>query len=218
MTNYTKRFTKASKATIEKRAASDSDTAKAGNVIRGYAAVFYDASNPDGTQYALCDDMIERLMPGAFDRAISEMHDARGLFNHDPNWLLGRVSSGTVRLSVDSVGLKYEIDINESDPQWQSVSAKVSRKDITGSSFGFIVRKATWTEEQDADGSTMYYRQVEDVDLYDVSPVTWPAYGETTAECDIEECERTILKQEAMLSRAHLDHVRVRAMMATLGL
>jgi HK97 family phage prohead protease len=216
MTHYAKRFTQAGKAKLEKREASD--TTKAGNVIRGYAAVFYDASNPEGTQYNLWSDLIERVMPGAFDRAISEAHDARGLFNHDANWLLGRVSSGTVRLSVDATGLAYEIDVNESDPQWQSVSAKIDRGDITGSSFGFMVRKATWLEEKDADGSTIYYRQIEDVDLYDVSPVTWPAYTGTSAGRDIGPKDREALLGEAMAARAQLDHVRVKTRLALLGL
>jgi uncharacterized protein len=216
VSNYAKRFTQAGKAKLEKREASD--TSKAGNVIRGYAAVFYDASNPDGTQYDLWSDLIERVMPGAFDRAISEAHDARGLFNHDANWLLGRVSSGTVRLSVDATGLAYEIDVNESDPQWQSVSAKIDRGDITGSSFGFMVRKATWIEEKDADGSTIYYRQIEDVDLYDVSPVTWPAYTGTSAGRDIGPKDREALLGEAMAARAQLDHVRVKTRLASLGL
>jgi uncharacterized protein len=216
VSNYAKRFTQAGKAKLEKREASD--TSKAGNVIRGYAAVFYDASNPDGTQYDLWSDLIERVMPGAFDRAISEAHDARGLFNHDANWLLGRVSSGTVRLSVDATGLAYEIDVNESDPQWQSVSAKIDRGDITGSSFGFMARKATWIEEKDADGSTIYYRQIEDVDLYDVSPATWPAYTGTSAGRDIGPKDREALLGEAMAARAQLDHVRVKTRLASLGL
>lgn len=215
MTYYAKRFTRAGRATIEKRA--ETDTSKAGNVIRGYAAVFYDASDLDGTQYQLWEDIVERVMPGAFDRAISEAHDARGLFNHDPNWLLGRVSSGSVRLSVDSVGLAYEIDVNEADPQWQSVAAKIDRGDITGSSFGFIVRKATWLEDGEGD-KRIWYRQIEDVDLYDVSPVTWPAYTGTSAGRDFGQSDREALLAEMIASRSLADRVRVRARLASLGL
>jgi uncharacterized protein len=173
---HEKRFTSRHKVTTEKR----SEDQAGGKVIRGYAAVFFNEADPAGTQYNLWDDIVERVKPGAFDRAISEAHDARGLFNHDANWLLGRVSSGTVRLSVDSVGLHYEIDVNEDDPQWQSIAAKIDRGDITGSSFGFVVRKATWTEQADGE-KKIWYRSIDDVDLFDVSPVTWPAYTGTSA-------------------------------------
>ena len=77
-------------------------------IIAGYGAVFYDGT-PE-TEYKLWDDMVERIMPGAFDRAISEKHDVRGLFNHDPNHVLGRTKSGTMKLSVDSKGLADEIE------------------------------------------------------------------------------------------------------------
>src|SRR6185369_858880 len=74
--------------------------------ITGYGVVFYNAADA-GTEYD-CGSFKERVDPRACDRAIRERHDARGLFNHDPSNLLGRVGSGTMRLSVDSIGLKYE--------------------------------------------------------------------------------------------------------------
>src|SRR5689334_2288993 len=76
--------------------------------ISGYAAVFYDGS--PGTEYQMWQGFSERIMPGAFDRCIREGHDVRALFNHDPNYPLGRTSAGTCRLSIDKRGLKYEID------------------------------------------------------------------------------------------------------------
>ena len=75
--------------------------------IIGYASVFYDGTA--GTQYELWDDTFERIMPGAFDRALKE-DDCRALVNHDANNLLGRTASGTLRLSIDKTGLRYEID------------------------------------------------------------------------------------------------------------
>jgi HK97 family phage prohead protease len=216
VTHYTKRFTAAGRAQLSKR--SEGEAQSGGGVVRGYAAVFYDASKPDDTQYRLWDDIIERVMPGAFDRALKESHDARALWNHDHNWLLGRVSSGTVRLSVDAVGLRYEVDVNDADPQWLSVAAKIDRGDVTGSSFGFITRKATWIEEAREDGSTLYYRQIEDVDLFDVSPVTWPAYTGTSAGRSISEDDRRKLLLEARLYQARLDVIRVKSRLAALGL
>lgn len=163
----------------EKRAGTK-DGAEAGSVIRGMAAVYY-RDGDTATEYWLWDDIVERLMPGCFDRAISEAHDARALFNHDSNQLLGRVSSGTCRLSLDSTGLAYEIDADPNDPDSQRVAAKIDRGDVNGSSFGFIPRAVRWLEEKLDSGDWLYIREVVDVDLFDVGPVTWPAYSGTTA-------------------------------------
>jgi len=144
-------------------------------VLCGYAAVFYDAAR-DGTEYQLYDDMVERIGRGAFDRALSERHDAAGLFNHDPNKLLGRVSSGTMKLSVDDFGLRYEIELPDTE-LGREMATLTTRGDIKGSSFAFSVRAQTFTE---ADKLTV--RTIDDVDLFDASPVTYPAYTATTAD------------------------------------
>lgn len=190
--------------------------AEQGSVIRGMSAVFYRADDP-GTEYWLWDDMVERLMPGCFDRAISESHDARALFNHDSSQLLGRVSSGTCRLAVDDVGLSYEIDADPTDPDHQRVAAKIDRADVTGSSFGFIARSVRWTEQKLDDGSWLMIREVLDVDLFDVGPVTWPAYDGTTAgRSQSERAEPTgerhslIAERNAQLRPAEDEAVRMR--------
>ena len=85
--NTERRMTPTGEITMETRA----DGSKA---ITGYAAVFHRADEP-GTEYTLAKDLVERISPVAFNRAISEKHDARALFNHDPNMLLGRAGAGT---------------------------------------------------------------------------------------------------------------------------
>jgi uncharacterized protein len=152
-----------------------SKRADGGRVISGYAAVFYDPAIP-GTEYQLWDNVVERIAPGAFNRAIAEGQDVVGCFNHDDGVLLGRVSNATLRLQVDAVGLRYEIDVNEADPEATSVAAKIERGDLRGSSFAFIATGWTYTETPDA-----VIREVNDCDLYDVCPVTTPAYDATTA-------------------------------------
>lgn len=160
---------KRSNVRLEKRADDKS-------VIRGYAAVFYDPNAAEETEYWLWDDIVERIAKGAFDRAVKEAHDVRGLFNHDPSILLGRSSSGTCRYGVDDVGLWYEIDANVSDPDWQRVASKIDRGDITGSSFAFSAKRTVWIEEEN-----YLVREIQDLDLFDVCPVTFPAYSGTTA-------------------------------------
>ncbi|WP_428303698.1 HK97 family phage prohead protease [Lacipirellula sp.] len=151
-------------------------------VVVGYSAVFY--TGQPGTEYVLGEGIVERIRPGAFDRAIRDGHDARALFNHDANNLLGRVSSGTCRLSADSHGLRYEITVDRNDPDHQRVLAKIRRGDLSGSSFAFQPLKVTWEER---DGLSI--RWLADIQLFDVGPVTWPAYGATTTGLRNDELE-----------------------------
>jgi HK97 family phage prohead protease len=145
--------------------------------ITGYAAVFYDGTAR--TEYLLYDDLVERIMPTAFDRAVKEC-DVRALFNHNPDHLLGRSTAGTLRLAVDRVGLAYEISCENPPCVTQDVLASIARGDLTGSSFSFSTRpngKVVWVEEGDR-----LIREIHAVDtLYDVGPVTYPAYEATTA-------------------------------------
>ena len=155
---------------VEKRA----DGAK---MITGYAAVFYKPDDP-GTRFMLWRDLEERIMPGAFDRALKEC-DPLALFNHDASRVLGRMSSGTLRLSVDACGLRYDITPPDTATAAE-VTALVERGDIRGSSFAFIPR-TTKNSQEVRNGSPYYISAVEDCDLYDVGPVTFPAYSGTDA-------------------------------------
>lgn len=165
MSNLERRYTR-SGLPIDVQARADGKSA-----IVGYAAVFYDAADP-GTEYRMYDDLVERIMPGAFDRAIRE-DDVRGLFNHDDNLLLGRCKAGTMRLSVDKKGLRYEID--PPDTQYaRDLLESLRRGDVSGSSFMFRPKSTTY---RTVDG--VYIIQRDAVDLYDVGPVAFPAYAAT---------------------------------------
>ncbi len=142
--------------------------------ITGYAAVFYREGDP-GTEYQLYGDMVERIMPGAFDRALAEKDDCRALVNHDPTLLLGRAAAGTLRLSIDETGLKYEIDAPDTHAG-RDACVSLERDDMTGSSFSFLPDDTTWREQGD-----LIIREVNSVQLFDVGPVTFPAYAGTSA-------------------------------------
>lgn len=145
-------------------------------VISGYAAVFYDAED-EGTEYQLYPGLRERVMPTAFDRAIREAQDCRGLFNHDPNMLLGRCSAGTMKLSVDKKGLRYEIEPPDTQAG-RDVITSIKRGDLTGSSFSFkpVVQKYQLSMSDEEDD----VRELHDVELFDCGPVSFPAYSATT--------------------------------------
>lgn len=147
-------------------------------VVVGYASVFYNAADP-GTEYELWPAygtwprVVERILPGAFDGRLAD--DVRGLFNHDPNWLLGRNKAGTMKLAVDEIGLRYEITPADTQAA-RDVLEHIRRGDLTGSSFSFSVGEQRWTE-----GADLEVREIVKVDgLYDVGPVTFPAYTATS--------------------------------------
>lgn len=183
-------------------------------VIRGYAAVFHDSSK-EGTEYWLWDDIVERIRPGAFTDAINQKQDVRGLFNHSPDWVLGRLSSGSLRISQDSVGLYYEIDENGEDPQWRSVAAKIDRGDVDGSSFAFIPTSVTW-ETEERNGKKYDVRWVNSADLFDVGPVTFPAYSGASSGRSVSNEERMRLISERDAFRSECDLVSIRSRVISL--
>jgi HK97 family phage prohead protease len=142
--------------------------------IVGHAAVF-------NVEAVIGDNFRERIMPGAFANVIASSPDVRSLFNHDPNFILGRTIAGTLRLSEDATGLRYEADLNPEDRTALDIAAKVTRGDVTGSSFAFRVKRDEWTRATRA-GELPLRTIHEYEELLDVGPVTFPAYNEATAE------------------------------------
>lgn len=125
--------------------------------------------------------MVETIMPGAFTRVLGENPDVRCLFNHDPNNLLGRTRSGTLRLADSAAGLQFECDTDAESRVGADVQRMIERGDLDGCSFGFTVAKQTWREEKNDAGGFTYYRDIQEIDeLFDVGPVTYPAYTGTS--------------------------------------
>jgi len=138
-----------------------------GDVVRGYAAV-YDSDSEFMGYY-------EQIEKGAFDDVMND--DVRAYYNHDENYLLGRVSSGTLRIGTDKRGLYYEVDLPNTSYANDLVEL-MKRGDINQSSFAFLIGQDRWEER---DGKT--YRIIEKVSrLIDVSPVAMPAYQMATSE------------------------------------
>lgn len=147
--------------------------ADGGKTAIGYGAVFY-REGEAGTEYQLGKGVVERVDAKAFDKALQRGDDVRALFNHEPDHLLGRSTSGTLRLAVDGDGLRYEIDLPDTQAG-RDVATSIERGDLSGSSFSFNVERADWQEENGRD-----VRVIRDVRLFDVGPVTFPAYTATS--------------------------------------
>lgn len=139
----------------------------------GYAALYDSVSNDLG-------GFVEVIRAGAFDRALREDQDVLARAEHDTRLLLGRRSSGTLRLSSDARGLRYEVDLPPTQAG-RDMAELVARGDIKGSSFAFSIpdreNGQRWVAR--TEGGTPL-RELLDLDLFDVAPTANPAYPETT--------------------------------------
>ena len=195
-----RRMTPAGEIKIEARA-------DGGKTLVGYGAVFY-REGEAGTEYRLGTDVVERIAPTAFNRAIQEKHDARALFNHDPNRLLGRAAAGTLRLSTDASGLKYEIDLPATSVG-NDVAASIARGDLSGSSFSFSIHGKEGQRFEK--GKEFDVRHIQDVDLFDVGPVTYPAYEATSVGLRSGDCKDAFEAVNAWRQAREAEAVAVRA-------
>ncbi|MEN6533759.1 MAG: HK97 family phage prohead protease [Bryobacteraceae bacterium] len=139
-------------------------------VLEGYAAVFDRVTE-------LWPGMNEVIRKGAFSESLKRGDDVRALWNHDASLVLGRTKSGTLSLSEDDKGLLYRVLLNESDPEAMRVYGMIARGDVDQSSFGFMIPEDGERFVKDQNGARV--REVLRADLFDVSPVTFPAYNDT---------------------------------------
>lgn len=116
----------------------------------------------------------EEITRAAFDDVMQD--DVRALFNHDPDVVLGRNKSGTLKLTVDDKGVHYRALYNPNDPDHVRVMEKVKRGDVSQSSYAFTVKDETWGKR---DGKP--HREITKIQRwYDVAPVTYPANPNTS--------------------------------------
>lgn len=157
--------------------------------IRGHAAVFNKLSVP-------LMGFREKVSPGAFLKSI-ENSDIRALWNHNPDYILGRNKSGTLSLEEDKRGLA--IEISPPDTQWaRDLMETIKRGDVDQMSFAFQIARESWDET-----GKESVRTLEEVELFDVSPVTYPAYPQTD------------VKVRSAFEKAGLDSEKLIAVMET---
>lgn len=141
-----------------------------GRKLDGYAAVF-------NTEAIIWGLWREEVSPGAYAKTLQE-HDIRALWNHDTNIVLGRNKAGTLQLAEDKKGLRAEID--PPDNEWgRPVVDAVQRGDVTGMSIAFLVIKEEWYNPP-KDSKELPKRTIKEAKLYEVSPVTFPAFEQTS--------------------------------------
>lgn len=150
--------------------------------IEGYFSVF-------NSNYEIAPGMSESIAPGAFTNSLA--NDVRALTNHDTTLVLGRTKVHTLELREDAHGLWGHIDINPNDADAMNLYERVKRGDVDQCSFGFDIR----SEDTDIREDGSVHWTIKDVELYEVSCCTFPAYEETNISARTAQRD-DILKRE----------------------
>ncbi len=160
--------------TVERRNITDVEyrfKEEEGNTLEGYAARFNVWSEDLGF-------FKEKIQPGAFKKTIKE-NDIRALFNHDPSLILGRTKNNTLELFEDDKGLGFSLNLPETTYA-ADLKESIKRKDVTQNSFGFQTIADEWSQ----DGKK---RTLTEAKLFDISPVTFPAYKQTSVKLRLQK-------------------------------
>lgn len=176
---------------IEKRAAPE--VRAEGRRLVGYAAIF-------NTETRIAD-FVETIRPGAFAASLAAGDDILALVDHDRSRVLARTRTGTLRLSEDTKGLRFEIDVPDTTAG-RDVLALAARGDLGGMSFGFSVALAgeAWTGDK---------RELRAVTLHEISVVNaWPAYPATSVQARSRQT-RTAANRRIALLELEANHVAV---------
>ena len=138
----------------------------------------------------------EQVAPGAFDKTLSDGHNIFAMYNHDSNKILGSTRGGSLTLSVDNIGLKFNLEINSNISYANDVYELVKSGDIQGCSFGFFVLADEWSFTEDmAD-----LRTITEVELIEVTITPFPAYLDSEASCRSYEKHNLEVKRSKELN------------------
>jgi HK97 family phage prohead protease len=162
--------------------------------IEGYFSVF-------NSNYEIYPGCTESVAPGAFSNTLGG--DIKALCDHDTRLVLGRNKAGTLELREDSHGLWGRITINPNDSDAVNLYERVKRGDVDQCSFGFDIRE----EEADFRDDGSVHFTIRDVELFEVSVVTFPAYAETSVSArkrDVAEIQKRKLDAWKISTRARL--------------
>jgi hypothetical protein len=174
-------------ADLEDLADGGADEADEPEMVRGYAAVYNSESEDLG-------GFIERIAPGAFTRSLSQVAsgelNVRAFWGHDDKQVIGSTRSGTLSLTSDEHGLAFTLDPARLNTMQRDALAAGDMQ----VSFGFMAKADQWEERSDG----LVLRTLNDLDLFEISPVSFPAYPATEAALRSLEAWRSAVEPEAM--------------------
>lgn len=166
-------------------------------IITGYAAKYNTKSSLLKDWWG--DEFVEEISPGAFDEAIRN-NTIKAYLNHNTDICLGSTKSTTLKLESDSVGLKFDL-ILPNTQAGNDLYESVKRGDIDGVSFGFNVKDDRWSEIEH-EGRNIMKRTLVDVDLFEISPTPCPAYESSEIDCrNLEKIKLEKRKQNTNKSK-----------------
>lgn len=123
--------------------------------------------------------VVERMTRETF--AKTDFSDVIAAVNHNMDRIIGRTSAGTVKLQMDNRGIAYDVDVPQTS-YGDDLLVSIERKDIRGSSFMFSVDEDEGWEVQERADNEIVVRPRAVARVYEMGPVSMPAYPETTAE------------------------------------
>lgn len=139
-----------------------------GTTLYGHAAVF-------NTWATIAGLFKERIAPGAFTKTLRDNPDVLALYHHEYGQIIGRTTSGTLRLQQDTIGLRFEVDVDPRSPVGAHVLSAVERRDVHGCSYGFRVTGQSWQDDDD-----LPMRTITEVQLFEITITPTPAFETTT--------------------------------------
>lgn len=154
---------------IESRSKDDGTTE---DIITGYGIVFESESRIMGGWYPFIETVNREALNGV------DLKEVVATFNHNFDNILARADAGTLKLSIDKRGLKYEFTAPNTT-YGRDLVENLKNGNVRGSSFMFTTKKDAWIEEK---GEDVARREILEIDQFiEVGPVTMPAYPDTTA-------------------------------------
>lgn len=175
---------------LKTRAEGDSD-----KYIEGYFIIY-------NQETELWPGYYERVAPEALNKTLG--NDIRALINHDTTLVLGRNKSGTLELKNDGHGLWGSVKINPNDSDAMNLYERVKRGDVSQCSFGFNILDE---EDEWRDDGTIH-TTLKEIDLWEVSVCTFPAYEETGVQARHKDIEQYKEKQIEVRKKKLLERVK----------
>lgn len=140
--------------------------------VSGYAAVFNELSEELGVFFKFR----EKIAPGAFANSISG--DVRAFWSHNPDFVLGRTKNETLSLNEDGKGLRFSLKLPDTQAGRDALTL-IRNRTVTGMSFGFFIEEDAWKRGSKTEAPI---RTLLKVNLFEVSPVAFPAYPQTEVQ------------------------------------
>lgn len=183
---------------LELRSLQDTDE----KVLEGYVNKFNQPSILMRDRWG--DEFIEVIAEGAFTKTL-ETKSQKALWNHNSDLVLGSVSSGTLSLYTDNIGLRCSLTLPNTT--WGNDAYEtIKRGDVDGMSFGFRCIEDMWSKTQ-YENREIYKRTILEAELFEVSPCVFPVYSSSQISC------RSLENFKASVRESRVQRLRIQTLL-----